>query len=205
MSDLFISYSRADRAFVEKLHESIKLTERDAWVDYSDIPKGEKFWDEITQGIKGADTFVFVMSPSSVKKASGEEDAWCRREIEYASEQNKRIIPIVYQEGFDLDKSIQTHKILSEINWIFFNKSNNFNDSLQELIKAIETDKFYVKKHTELTVAARKWEQLGDKDTSTLLRGEPLTIVRTVLCPDDPVIPQVLKIDMGFNQCSTKP
>ena len=32
-----------------------------------------------------------------------------------------------------------------------------------------------------------------------------LSIVRTVLRPDDPMIPQVLEIDMGFNQCSAKP
>ena len=31
------------------------------------------------------------------------------------------------------------------------------------------------------------------------------TIVRTVLRPDDPVVPQVLEIDMGFNQSSAKP
>ena len=31
------------------------------------------------------------------------------------------------------------------------------------------------------------------------------TIVRTVLGPDDPVVPQVLEIDMGFNQSSAKP
>ena len=175
MSDLFISYSRDDRSFVEKLHESIKLTERDAWVDYSDIPKGEKFWDEITQGINGADTFVFIMSPSSVEKASREgDDAWCRREIEYAAEQNKRIIPIVYQEGFTLNKNILTNKILSERNWIFFNDLNKFDNSLKEFIESIEVDLSYVRKHTALTVAAKNWEQRGYRDKSTLLRGKLL-------------------------------
>ena len=32
-----------------------------------------------------------------------------------------------------------------------------------------------------------------------------ITIVRTVLRPDDPVIAQVLEIDMGFNQSSANP
>ena len=40
---------------------------------------------------------------------------------------------------------------------------------------------------------------------TTILDVSVKSIVRTVLCPDDPVVPQVLEIDMGFNQSSAKP
>ena len=158
MSDLFVSYSRDDYEFVKKFHKAIQSTEREAWIDSSDIPKGEKFWDQITKEIDKADTFVFIMSPSSVERASSNEGyEWCRREIEYAAKQNKRIIPIVSQEAVILernilDKNILAHKILSERNWIYFGDPSDFDNSLQVLIQAIDFDLSNIKKHAELTL-----------------------------------------------------
>ena len=172
MSDLFVSYSRDDYEFVEKFYKAIQLTGRKAWIDCFDIPKGKKFWDEITEEIDGADIFVFIMSPSSVERASRDgSDAWCWREIEYAAKQNKRIIPIVYREGFTLNKNILTNKILSERNWMVFNDPSKFDNSLQELIKAIDSDLPNIKKHAELTIAAKKLEQHGRRDKSAPLRA----------------------------------
>jgi uncharacterized protein YjbI with pentapeptide repeats len=173
MSDLFISYSRDDRAFVEKLHAAVEASDRDAWVDWDDIPKAEKFWEEITQGIDGANTFVFIISPSSIKKAAGEGE-YCRREIEHAAQRNKRIIPIVYQEGFTLDKNTQSHQVLGERNWIFFTSNHSFDTQFQEFIRTIETDISYVKQHTELTVAAEIWDSRGRKEKSLLWHGKRL-------------------------------
>lgn len=33
MFDIFISYSRKDRAFASRLHEALKARQREAWVD----------------------------------------------------------------------------------------------------------------------------------------------------------------------------
>ena len=33
MSDLFVSYSRKDGAFVRRLHDALGRAEKDAWVD----------------------------------------------------------------------------------------------------------------------------------------------------------------------------
>jgi|GEM_PF-2300194 len=175
MSDFFISYSRDDSNFAQTLHTRIEASSKDVWLDCFDIPKGEKFWSEITQGIDAADAFVFILSPSSVEKAAMQGDsAYCRREIEYAAHLNKRIIPIVHQEGFNLSHDIPAHKVLGERNWIFFTAPHQFESSLQELVRALETDQSYVRKHTELTVAAEAWEQRGRRDVSTLISGSRL-------------------------------
>ena len=176
MSDLFVSYSRDDYEFVKKFHKAIQSTERDSWTDSFDIPIGEKFWDQITKGIDEADTFVFIMSPSSVEKVFRKENyEWCQREIEYAAKQNKRIIPIVSQEGFILDKNILTHKILSERNWIFFNDPSEFDNSLQVLIQAIDFDLSNIKKHAELTL--HRYRRTNKSYTEDLGDGVKLTLM----------------------------
>ena len=175
MSDLFISYSRDDHAFVERLHSALELNQKDVWLDCFDIPKGEKFWNQITQGIDSADAVIFIMSPSSVLKAAMTGDnAWCRREIEYAAQYQKRIIPVVYQEGFHLNQSVISHRILSERNWIFYSHYSNFGVFIKEISDTLQMNLKYVKKHTEITQKTYVWEERKREDKSTLLRGKIL-------------------------------
>jgi WD40 repeat protein len=180
MTDLFISYSRDDRAFVEKLHAAVKASERDAWLDKFNIEKGEKFWQEIERGIDGANAFVFVISPTSIKKAAGAEE-YCRWEIEYAVRQGKRIIPIVWRDRFQpnervvdwLDKEIPAHRELMERNWLEI-YDQDFESCFSELIGTYKKDLEYVKLHTKLLEAALAWIREGRKD-SDLIRGESLS------------------------------
>ncbi|WP_394359020.1 toll/interleukin-1 receptor domain-containing protein [Leptolyngbya boryana] len=39
MRDVFISYSRKDKPFVEQLHQALEAQNQDAWVDWEDIPR----------------------------------------------------------------------------------------------------------------------------------------------------------------------
>ena len=66
MSDVFISYSRKNSEFVRILHEALEKSNLETWVDLRGIAKGTEWWKEIEEGIEGADTFVFVISPDSV-------------------------------------------------------------------------------------------------------------------------------------------
>jgi hypothetical protein len=60
---LFISYSRKDRSFVERLPEALKASGQDIWVDLQDIRPSEDWLNAIHSAIEGADAFVFVVSP----------------------------------------------------------------------------------------------------------------------------------------------
>ncbi len=66
MTDVFISYSRKDKAFVQVLHQALTQSKYDAWVDWQDIPLTADWWEEIKSGIEAADTFVCVISPDSM-------------------------------------------------------------------------------------------------------------------------------------------
>ena len=79
MADLFISYSRRDRAFVERLHKALEARDKDVWVDWTDIPPTADWFAQITDGIREANAFVFVISPDSLGSDV------CARELEYAS------------------------------------------------------------------------------------------------------------------------
>ena len=69
MTDVFISYSRKDKAFVQVLNQALVESKYDAWVDWENIPLTADWWEEIKAGIEGADTFVCVISPDSITTA----------------------------------------------------------------------------------------------------------------------------------------
>ena len=48
MPDVFISYSRTDQAFVQRLHEDLEQPDNDVWVDWEDIPATTDWFDRIS-------------------------------------------------------------------------------------------------------------------------------------------------------------
>ncbi|GAG60019.1 unnamed protein product, partial [marine sediment metagenome] len=66
---VFVSYSRQDMAFVDRLQASLVASGIEVAVDREDIEKGEAWWARIQQLIVEADTVLFVLSPSSVASA----------------------------------------------------------------------------------------------------------------------------------------
>ncbi len=163
-NDVFISYSRKDKAFVESLDAAFRKMGRDPWVDWDDIRKGEDWWQSIKRGIEAADTFLFVVSPDSVASQV------CRDEIEYATQCHKRFLPIVRLEGFDAQ---QLHPSISRHNWLFFRETDNLKTAFQELLQALDTDLDHVSAHTRLLVRSLEWQKKGHDD-SYLLRGSDL-------------------------------
>ena len=87
-ANVFISYSRRNKEFVQKLHGALEATGREVWVDWENIPFAVDWWQEIQLGIELADTFVFVLSPDSVASKV------CRQEIDEAVKHNKRLVPV---------------------------------------------------------------------------------------------------------------
>ena len=82
MTDVFISYSRKDKAFVQVLNQALTNSKYDAWVDWENIPLTADWWEEIKAGIEAADTVIFVISPASIASKV------CGQEIDHAAENN---------------------------------------------------------------------------------------------------------------------
>ncbi|ASC70045.1 WD-40 repeat protein [Halomicronema hongdechloris C2206] len=164
MTDVFISYSRRDKAFVQVLNQALVESKYDAWIDWEDIPLTADWWEEIKAGIEAADTFIFVISPDSIASKV------CRQEIDHAVANNKRLMPIVRREGFDM---ALVHPALGKANWLFFKEEDDFNVAFQSLVSALDTDLTHVKEHTRILVKALEWEKKRRRE-DLLLRGQEL-------------------------------
>jgi hypothetical protein len=168
MSDVFISYSRNDSEFVRILNKALENSKRKTWVDWKGIAKGTEWWKEIEEGIEGADTFVFVISPDSVASTV------CQDEINHAVKYNKQILAIVYRDADELlEEKNSAHTAISRPNWLFFRDTDNFEQSFKELIDALNLDIAHVKGHTRFLVRALEWDKKKRKD-GFLLQDENL-------------------------------
>src|SRR5688500_11814409 len=167
LSDVFISYSRRDDAFVKRLDVSFKAHKKEVWVDYEDIAPSVDWWEEIKAGIEGSGTFVFVISPDSIASEV------CRQEINAALENGKRFIPLLYRDINMHDTKENIHPAISSHNWLFFREADDYETSFKKLVDTIDTDFDYLRQHTRILVRAREWEARG-WDRSTLLTGSEL-------------------------------
>jgi len=165
--DVFISYAREDKAFVRRLHQALATQGRDAWVDWEDIPLSADWWREICVGIEGANAFVFVISPDSARSVT------CFKEIDYATEHHKRIMPVLRREITDEADEKRLHPTVNAHNWIFIREEDDFDTAFAALIEALDTDLAYTREHTRLLVRARNWED-RQHDRSLLLSGNAL-------------------------------
>src|SRR5690242_8239750 len=164
MPNMFISYSRKDKEFAEKLVNALEAEGRDIWIDYEDIPFASEWWDEICGGIESSEAAVFIISPDSL------ESKVCGLEVNYAIKNNKRLIPILYREAKDRS-NVPTE--ISHLNWIYFNTPDVFDQSYRKLVETVDTDLEILRQHTRLLIRAKEWEKKGHS-ISLLLRGDEL-------------------------------
>src|SRR6202051_5349474 len=89
MPDVFVSYSRRDSEFVQRLAASVSERGKEVWLDTEGIADGEVFPEAIKRAIEASDAFLFVITPASVASA------YCENEVEHAREMQKRIVPVL--------------------------------------------------------------------------------------------------------------
>ncbi len=163
MPDVFISYSRRDKLFVEKLVTALEDKKRDVWVDFEDIPFASEWWDEIQKGIETSESAIFVISQDYLASEV------CGLEVNHVHKNNKRIIPIVIERP----ERNSVPDALAALNWLFFDKPDAFDDSFAKLQTTLDTNLVEMRQHTRLLVKASEWAKAGHAD-SLLLRGEDL-------------------------------
>lgn len=167
MTDLFVSYSRRDKDFVQQLVQALADQGRDVWVDWEDIPLTADWLQEIYDGIDEADAFVFVLTPNS---AQSEVCGW---EVKHAVESGKRLIPIVHHEITDESDREKVHPAINAHNWLFFREEDDFDATFKLLTDALDTDLDHVRDHTKLLVRAKEWDT-RDRSKGFLITGDEL-------------------------------
>jgi hypothetical protein len=64
---VFISYSRKDMAFADRLEAALKARGFEPLIDRTEIYAFEEWWTRIEALIVRADTIIFVLSPDAIK------------------------------------------------------------------------------------------------------------------------------------------
>src|SRR5271165_3678614 len=88
---IFISYSRKDMSFADRLEAGLKVRGFSTLIDRTEIYALEDWWKRIEALIVQADTIVFLLSPDWVTSST------CQKEINFAASLNKRLAPVVFR------------------------------------------------------------------------------------------------------------
>ena len=148
---VFISYSRKDLGFADRLEAALKARGFEVLIDRTEIYAFEDWWKRLQALIGSADSLVFVLSPDAV--ASRE----ALREVEYGASLNKRFAPIVFRR-------VENNTVpegLRRLNFIFFDDPEAFDASADRLAEALQTDIAWIRRHTEFGDTAHRWLEAG--------------------------------------------
>jgi hypothetical protein len=63
---VFISYSRKDDRFVQRLTDDLRAAGYEVWMDISGLRGGQEWVGGIETAVRGCDAFVPIISPDSM-------------------------------------------------------------------------------------------------------------------------------------------
>jgi len=144
---IFISYSRKDMAFADRVEAALRTRGFETLIDREEIYAFEDWWKRIEALIGRADTVVFVLSPDAVQSEVA------MKEVAYSASLNKRFAPIVCRRVEDTS----VPEPLRRLNFIFFDDPTRFDDDANKLVNALQTDIGWIRQHTEYGEAERRW------------------------------------------------
>lgn len=129
MTRVFISYARKNQGFAEQLADDLRAYQFPVWIDLREIQPGEEWRRAITKGILQADGVVVCLSVHAV------ESEWVRREIFLATSLEKKVVPIMIEDCFEILKHHEETKRLLDVQILHFEQ--NYNDGLLALLQAL--------------------------------------------------------------------
>lgn len=88
---IFISYSRADSEFVDRLDADLRARGYRTWVDRRRLEGGVDWEREINAAVAACDLFLISLSPPAVASP------YVRQEFEEGQRLGKRLMPVLYQ------------------------------------------------------------------------------------------------------------
>ena len=108
MSHVFISYSRQDTAFVEKLERTLNQRGIVTWRDVHSIPGGTRWFRRIKAGLESSFAVIYVDT------SSAEASDWVEKEFMYAQVLGLPILPLKLDTTFMSMYTINLNPILCD-------------------------------------------------------------------------------------------
>src|SRR5437667_6577323 len=103
---VFISYSRKDAAFVDRLEADLQARSFHTWVDRSRLEGGQDWLDEIQKAIERSQVLLITLSPEAV------ESEYVRMEYRHARRKGKQVMPLQYRSCSEVPMD------LNHIQWV---------------------------------------------------------------------------------------
>ncbi len=138
---VFISYSRDDRAFVEKLVDSLRENGLEVWLDVH-LRSGEDWDDALESQIIGTDHMIIVLSETSAASDN------VKNEMRFALDKGKQIHPILY-------KPCSVPLSMRRMHYIDFT-ALDYDKALQRLVQDIKTEKSEIGKTSSIRESGKK-------------------------------------------------
>jgi hypothetical protein len=199
---VFVSYSRKDQPFVERLAASLEergfsMDWDQAKADPTNVSMGiaaeDEWWIRLQELIAAADAMVFVVSPDSARSNV------CDEEIAYARALGKRVIAILYR-SIDFDKAPPRLGALN-VKISFVEEADVYDESLDELERALALDVGWIRESTRLTQAAHRWSA-AQRDSDLLLQGSELGAVEKWMARRPASAPDLSSLVLDFIEAS---
>lgn len=134
---IFVSYSRIDKnivfPFVKRIEQELNTT---CWIDFEGIESGSQFEEVIVNAIEESKVVLFMLSDSSISSN------WTKREVLYAEDENKRIVPIAV-DGKGLRKWFKFH--FGNVDYIDINDEGQCDKLLNNLASWIGVERMSMK------------------------------------------------------------
>lgn len=190
---VFISYSRADKAFASELVLGLAACGFAPYIDRQDIAPGEDWEKRLAGLISEADSIVYIASPDSLASEN------CALELRQAIALRKRILPVVWRP---IDDAMAPPE-MKRLNYIFFaGEGRTFATGLSELANALRTDINWIREHTRLAELGGRWAARG-RMPDMLLRGNDIDAANQWLADKPITAPAVTDDQADFIKASS--
>jgi len=123
---VFISYSREDRAFVDRLSQDLRSGGVTTWQDTKEIAAGENWRLAIEGSLRQAAALLYVASAGSVKSQ------WMSKELEAVFSRGARVIPVVLDDQGEQGLP----PFLRDFQWVDFR--HGYESALAQLLTALQ-------------------------------------------------------------------
>ncbi len=92
---VFISYRRTNMYMARAVYQDLRAHGYDAFLDMERLDSGD-FSQGLIGQIAARAHFVLILTPSALERCTSPDD-WVRKEIEYAIEQRRNIVPMLFE------------------------------------------------------------------------------------------------------------
>lgn len=126
---IFISYSRADRALMERVRAALEQAGIGVWTDQGLVPGEESWKNAIEVAIRDSLGVVVILSPQSNRSQ------WVERELGFAMLHRVRIFPVL--AAGEPGEALPIELVNAQ--WLDLRDQSNFEAQVQVLVRAIRS------------------------------------------------------------------